>query len=47
LGLCYYRIGDYKRSLHHNELASQYLPDDPDIATNIRHLKRLVSESTA
>jgi glycosyltransferase involved in cell wall biosynthesis len=47
LGLCYYRIGDYQRSLHHNEQASQYLPDDPDIATNIRHLKRLINESTA
>jgi glycosyltransferase involved in cell wall biosynthesis len=46
LGLCYYRIGDYQRSLHHNQLAHQYLPDDPDIATNIRFLERRISEST-
>jgi glycosyltransferase involved in cell wall biosynthesis len=46
LGLCYYRIGDYQRSLHHNQQAHQYLPDDPDIATNIGHLERLISEST-
>ena len=45
LGLCYYRTGDYKRSLHHNELARQYLPDDPDIETNIRLLERLINES--
>jgi glycosyltransferase involved in cell wall biosynthesis len=27
-GLCYYRIGDYERSLQHNKLARQYLPHD-------------------
>jgi tetratricopeptide (TPR) repeat protein len=46
LGLCYYQIGDYQRSLHHNKVARQYLPDDPDIATNIRLLEKLVSGST-
>jgi glycosyltransferase involved in cell wall biosynthesis len=46
LGLCYYRVGDYKRSLHHNKLARKYLPDDPDIETNIRLLERLANEST-
>jgi hypothetical protein len=45
LGLCYYRIGDHARSLHHNELARQYLPDDQDIETNIRLLERLINES--
>ncbi|WP_211284903.1 tetratricopeptide repeat-containing glycosyltransferase family 2 protein [Mycobacterium palustre] len=45
LGLCYYRIGDYKRSLHHNELARRYLPEDQDIETNIRLLQRLINES--
>lgn len=45
LGLCYYRIGDYQRSLRHNELAQQYLPDDADIATNVRLLQRLVKEA--
>lgn len=45
LGLCYYRIGDYKRSLQHNELARQYLPEDPDIATNIGLLERLINQA--
>jgi glycosyltransferase involved in cell wall biosynthesis len=45
LGLCYYRIGDYESSLHHNKLARQYLPDDPDVETNIRLLEKLVNES--
>jgi glycosyltransferase involved in cell wall biosynthesis len=45
LGLCYYRIGDYKSSLHHNKLARQYLPGDPDIETNIRHLEKLVNRT--
>ncbi len=45
LGLCYYKIGDYQRSLHHNQLAHQYLPNDPDIETNIRLLEKLVDES--
>lgn len=43
LGLCYYRIGDYERSLHHNKLARQFLPDDPAVETNIRLLESLVS----
>ena len=46
LGLCYYRVGDYKRSLHHNKLALQYLTHDPDTETNIRLLEKLVGEST-
>jgi glycosyltransferase involved in cell wall biosynthesis len=46
LGLCYYQIGDYQRSLHHNRLAQQYLPNDPDIATNIGFLERRINEST-
>ena len=43
LALCYYRIEDYKNSLHHNKLARHYLPDDPDIETNIRLLEKRVS----
>lgn len=46
LGLCYYRIGDYESSLHHNKAARQYLPDDPDIETNIRFLEKLVNGTT-
>lgn len=43
LGLCYYRMGNYERSLRHNRLARQYLPHDQDIETNIRHLENLVN----
>jgi predicted DNA binding CopG/RHH family protein len=43
LALCYYRIEDYKNSLHHNKLAREYLPDDRDIETNIRLLEKRVS----
>ena len=46
LGLCYYQIGDYQLSLHHNRLAHQYLPNDPDIMTNIGFLQRRINEST-
>jgi glycosyltransferase involved in cell wall biosynthesis len=46
LALCYYQIGDYKRSLQHNQLARQYLPGDSDVEANIRHLERLVNESS-
>jgi len=45
LGFCYYRIGDYKNALRHNELASHYLPDDREIQNNIRLLERLINES--
>ena len=47
LGLCYYQLGDYRRSLHHNEQAQAYLPDDPDIRTNIGVLRDLIAHSPA
>ena len=46
LGLCYFQLGDYPRSLHHNREARQYLPDDPAIASNIALLESLVSEGS-
>lgn len=46
LGLCYFQLGDYARSLHHNREAQGFLPDDPDIATNIGMLERLISDGT-
>lgn len=42
LGLCYYEIGDYQRSLHHNKKAQGFLPDDPQIRTNIEVLQELL-----
>lgn len=45
LGLCYYQLGDYRRSLHHNTQAQTYLPDDPEIRANIGLLEELLSGS--
>ncbi len=45
LGLCYYRVGDYPRSLRHNELALTYQPHDQDIQTNIGVLTRVIGKS--
>lgn len=46
LALCYYSLGDYARSLEHNQAARAYLPDDPEIATNIRFLESMLSRQT-
>jgi glycosyltransferase involved in cell wall biosynthesis len=40
LGLCYYQIGDLSQSLQHNRLAQHYLPNDPDIQSNISFLEQ-------
>lgn len=45
LGLCYYQLGEYRRSLHHNLQAQSFLPDDPDIRTNIEVLQELLGET--
>lgn len=47
LGLCYYQLGDYQRSLHHNLQAQSYLPEDPDIRTNIGVLEELIGANRA
>lgn len=44
LGLCYYQLGDYQRSLQHNREAQGFLPDDPDIKTNIGVLEGLLQK---
>lgn len=43
LGWCYYKLGDYTRSLKSNQAAQAYRPDDPEIATNIRVLEELLN----
>ena len=47
LGLCYYQLGDYVRSLKSNQAAQAYRSDDPDIATNIRVLEDLLNAAAA
>lgn len=45
LGLCFYRLGDYQRSLDHNLQARQYLSSDADLDTNIAMLQKLLSQN--
>ncbi len=47
LGLCYYQLGDYVRSLKSNQAAQAYRPDDPDLATNIRVLEEILNSAAA
>lgn len=42
LGLCYYRLGDYEKSHHHNRMAHSYLPEDPGIINNIKLLEEMM-----
>jgi len=47
LGLCYFHLGDYARSLKSNQAAQEYRPADSDIATNIRLLEDIIRETAA
>ena len=44
LGLCYYKVGNLRLSLKHNRKAQEFLPNDPDIQTNIELLQRLIAQ---
>lgn len=44
LGLCYYQLGEYHASLHHNREVQRYLPDDPEAKTNIAVLESLIAQ---
>lgn len=45
LGLCYYRLGLYELSYHHNKIALSYRPGDKDIINNLILLKELLKDS--
>ena len=45
LGLCYFQIGDPRRSLEHNRAAQRYLPDDEGVAANIAMLEDMLGQS--
>lgn len=45
LGQCYYRLGDYEKSYHHNQTAHSYLPDDPGIINNIKLLEEIMNRN--
>lgn len=44
LGFCYYQMGDYELSYHHNKTALSYRPDDPGIINNIQLLEELLKK---
>ncbi|MFJ7729434.1 glycosyltransferase [Neobacillus sp. NPDC097160] len=41
LGLCYFQIGEYELSYHHNKIAHYYRPDDEGISQNMQLLEDL------
>ncbi|WP_349410171.1 glycosyltransferase [Pseudalkalibacillus sp. SCS-8] len=45
LCVCYDRIGDYDMAYHHNEIASQYRPNDPSILHNKTYLESILFTS--
>lgn len=44
LGLCFYRLGNYQRSLDHNIQARRYVSSDADLDTNIAMLQQLIKD---
>ncbi|MBC2721745.1 MAG: glycosyltransferase family 2 protein [Desulfosporosinus sp.] len=42
LGFCYYQMGEYKLSYHHNKIALSYRPDDQNILNNVKLLEELL-----
>jgi len=44
LGLCYYQMGEYERSYHHNKIALSYRPNDLSILSNIKLLEEIRSK---
>ncbi|HDR5354079.1 TPA: glycosyltransferase [Bacillus thuringiensis] len=39
LAFCYYQLGEYEKSYHHNQNVLTYLPDDPDTQKNVAFLQ--------
>ncbi|MBW3496608.1 glycosyltransferase [Bacillus sp. FDAARGOS_1420] len=44
LGMCYYTVGDYKRSYECNKEVLKCIPDDNETLTNVRVLKEILHE---
>ncbi|NTW21335.1 MAG: glycosyltransferase family 2 protein [Nostocales cyanobacterium W4_Combined_metabat2_030] len=44
LGLCYYQMGNYELSYHHNKIALSYRPDDPNIINNVQLLEEIIEK---
>ncbi len=45
LGLCYYQLGKYELSYHHNEIALSFRPNDQNILNNMKLLEELMKKN--
>jgi len=44
LAFCFFKIGNYKKSLEYSKKAFEYLPDDEEIINNIKFLEKVVED---
>ena len=44
LGFCYYQLGEYELSYHHNKIALSYLPNDPNILNNVNLIQEIINK---
>jgi len=44
LGLCYYQMGEYEQSYHHNKIALSYRPDDQNIMNNMKLVEEIINK---
>lgn len=44
LGLCYYEMGKYELSYHHNKIALSYRPDDKNIISNVKLIEEIINK---
>ena len=45
LGLCYFQIGNYELSYHHNKIANSYLPENKGIIQNMKLLEDILDRN--
>lgn len=44
LGLCYYQLGEYELSYHHNKIALSYRPNDQSIISNVKLVEEIINK---
>jgi tetratricopeptide (TPR) repeat protein len=44
LALCYYQMGEYELSSHHNNIALSYRPDDQTIINNVKLVEEIINK---
>ncbi|QGQ99765.1 glycosyltransferase [Paenibacillus psychroresistens] len=45
LGICYYQLGEYELSYHHNKIVSEYRPKDQGVINNMYLLEELIVQN--